>query len=387
MTRIVNPKVMGMENERTVFQIIRTNGPISRSEIAKHSNLSKPAVSSAVSRLLRSQLVVERTTSNHNKVGRKPLLLSLNPQALHFMCVDIGGTKTLLGVSNLSGNIIKEETIVTPKSWDQVIRDIRIRIERWAGIYKRLSAVALGVPGVVDREGRVSFAPNIEDRVFPLKAKLQKAVPMPVFVDNDVNLAAWGEAQRRKLYSGTVVYISIGTGVGAGIIIDGHLYRGTANHAGEIGWFIIDKHSLNTPNKSGLGYLEKEVSGPALVRKALQVSGDLHLREDEINPGIIFSLYGTSQAAEELVNDWIRNVAILICNLSTILDPKIVILGGGVITAGGKKFIGNIRELVQLNTQRPPRIEVSKYPKNAVLYGAIALCMENLETLIWGKGG
>lgn len=394
MKETINPRIMGSENEKAIFGLIQAKGPISRADIARYSGLSKPAVSSSAERLLQKKLIIEIDPQNYNKIGRRPRLLALNPQVAYFMSVDIGGTKVRFGLADLSGDIIAEQVITTPDSWNDLVEILIEHItqpNRWSNIsYRKIKGVALGAPGVVDSKGVVSFAPNIDSaRSFPLRERLREGISLPIFIENDVNLAALGEfGKRRKRYS-NLVYISIGTGIGAGIIINGCLYRGTASHAGEVGWLVANKDYLSISHHDTQGYLEIEASGPALVRKARQALKDrpddpLLPKLEELDPEVIFGAYGNSKVATEIIDDWIREIAILICDIASILDPEVVILGGGV-TDIGRDFVKDIKELVEGNTQRPPKIELSKCQGRAALYGGIELCLGHLDTLIWGK--
>ena len=392
MTKTITPRIMGIKNAKAIFRLIQAKGPISRVEIARLTGLSKPAVSSSVRRLLQKKLVVEGDFLKSDRVGRRPRLLALNPQAAYFISIDIGGTYVRFGLADLSGSIIAKRAVATPASWERLVEAIIENIahsDEWSGIpYEKIKGLALGVPGVVDSEGTVHFAPNIENNVrsFPLRERLQARVSLPILLENDVNIAALGEfAKRDKQYS-NLIYISIGTGIGAGIVMNGDLYRGVASHAGEVGWLIVSEDYLTISHYDTWGYLEKEASGPALVRKARQLlknrpNDPLFPKLEGLDLGIIFKEYNSSKAAKELVDRWIREIAILICNVSSILDPEIVILGGGVIDAG-KDFLKDIKALVKSNIQRVPEIELSRCQGEAGLYGGVEACLSRLDTLI-----
>ena len=392
MKKTITPRIMGVKNARAIFRLIQAKGPISRVEIARLTGLSKPAVSSSVRRLLQRKLVVEGDSLKSDKVGRRPRLLALNPQAAYFISVDIGGTYTRFGLANLSGKIIAKRAVATPASWEGLVETIienTVHSDEWSGIsYEEVRGLALGVPGVVDSEGVVHFAPNIENSVrsFPLRERLQTRISLPILLENDVNIAALGEFAKRDRRYSNLVYISIGTGIGAGIVMNGNLYRGVANHAGEVGWLIVSEDYLTISHYDTWGYLEKEASGPALVGKAHQLlksrpNDPLFPKLEGLDLGIIFKEYNNSKTAKELVDRWIREIAILICNVSSILDPEIVILGGGVIEAG-KIFLKDIKTLVESNIQRVPEIELSNCQGEAALYGGIEACLSHLDALI-----
>ena len=396
MFTVMTPTSMGIQNEKTIFRFIHEEGPVSKSHIARRTGLSKPAVSSSVQRLLARNLVLEASPVNYNKVGRKPILIDVNPAAANFLVYDIGGTKIAIGLTNLRGHIVMESIIKTPHSWEKLVDVLAGYITdaelRWGIPSDRIKGVVLGVPGVVDSNGTVSFAPNIDgDKAFPLQQELQERIPVPVFVENDVNLAALGEFLMRKKQPTSLCYLAIGTGVGAGVIIDGALYRGGHRRAGEVGWLVADVKGLSGAARETEGYLESMMSGPSLVRQAREAlntkpNDSLISSLEKLDLGLVVSAYGRSQVARDVIDNWLDRIALVICNVAAMLDPDIVVLGGGVADLA-RDFVQRIRELVVANTQIPPDIEMSICQQRAGIYGGIELCQNNIDSLVWGDAG
>jgi len=394
--RIIRPQSAGRVNQIVVFQEIRSNGPISRAEIARRTSLSKPSVSRAVNILLKQNLVVEETlflTNCNNKAGRKPDFLRLNPNAAYFESIDIGGTKIRFALADLSGKILGKDLVKNPGTWgkivDLIVSYIRQSFKNINVPMKMLKGVAIAAQGVVNVEEKtVCSAPNIAgEDTFPLGEKLESCLSVPIWVENDVNLEALGEFWKAKKKYINVVYISLGTVIGGAIILDGRIFRGTSFYAGEIGWFIPGKDYLF--KKSGkFGCLESIATGPAITRRTLElleksaVKDDFLASKKNLNPKVIFEAYKKgSTLAKRVVDDWIENLGIAISNISSLLDPEVIILNGG-LTRSENFFLEKLSKIVKWGTQRPPEVKISGLQDQASLYGGIKLCLDHyIKTL------
>ncbi|MFB6214778.1 MAG: MarR family transcriptional regulator, partial [Candidatus Bipolaricaulia bacterium] len=122
MTSISNSEKIGLNNEKNVFHYIRSNSPISRADISREIGLSKPAVSSAVEKLLDKELVLEESAISYDKVGRKPKVLKPNYKAGYFLSSHVGEHRMFFGVSDLSGKILAKDSMETPRKWGSVAK-------------------------------------------------------------------------------------------------------------------------------------------------------------------------------------------------------------------------------------------------------------------------
>ncbi len=388
----LNPSSIGRENVEMILRLIQRKDGISRTDIAELSGLSKTAVSSSVDRLLEEKLIRENKHKHYSKVGRKPRLLTVNPDGKHFISIDIGGTTVTYGLGNLGGELKGTKTVSTPDNW-KVLHEHIIEIVRncksWAGrSYQKVEGLSIAVPGVVNEDGTVNYAPNIEglDQV-KLGEELGKELEMPIFLENDVNASALGEYRERKSSSSDLVFIAIGTGVGAGIIIDGELFKGSTNHAGEVGWFVSETSHMGEEEDGQKGWLESRISGPDVVRRTQEKLRDVHgdpLIDEDLNldPKTILGNNLKSPVAREVTEDWVNVVSMLVSNITAIIDPELVILGGGV-SKTGCKHLDDIRDRVEKNTQRTPRVDRSKLGDKAPLYGGLAVCRQNISKFLW----
>jgi len=390
-TEGLNPSSIGRENLEMIFHLIQQEGEVSRTDIAESSGLSKTAVSSSVDQLLQEGLIREDKHKKYSKVGRKPRLLSVNSKGRHFISMDIGGTSVKYGLGNLGGELEKTGKIRTPDHWKELYQDVLevVRGSRsWSGVsFEKIKGLAIAVPGVVNEDGTVNYAPNIDglDQV-RLGCELEEELSIPIFLENDVNASALGEYRKRKSNYSSLVFIAIGTGVGAGIILNGELFKGATNHAGEVGWFVSELTHMGEKGNGKKGWLESRISGPDIVRRAReklkQVSDDpLRDQETKLSPRKILETRTENTVAGELTEDWINVVAMLVSNITAIIDPELVVLGGGV-SKTGSRYIEEIKSRVTKNTQHTPEIEASELGDEAPLYGGIAVCRQNISQFI-----
>lgn len=262
--------------------------------------------------------------------------------------VDVGGTKVLAGIVDENGAIIKQVRRDTPKAGGALLTQTIAEAAKELASQFPVTAVGVSAAGFVSSDRKRMLAtPNISDwNGVDLDAELTKLIELPVIVENDANAAAWGEA---KFGAGRgrnhVMMLTIGTGIGGGIVVNGQLYRGAFGIAGEFGHMRVvpDGHSCGC---GAQGCFEQYASGSALVRHAREAC-DAH---PESAKNILQRGDGTLQAITgKAITDAARegdNLAISIFNtmgywlgsgiasLSVVLDPECVVIGGGVIDAG-----------------------------------------------------
>lgn len=259
--------------------------------------------------------------------------------------VDLGGTNIRVALVDSDGQILAEERAPTPDHWPELRNTITELVARLQSAHPDVAAVGVGAAGMVDRDGAVHYAPNIPRLIrVPLRQSLADALPVPVVVDNDANVAAWGEvchgAARGVAYG---LVITLGTGVGGGIIIDGQIYRGAHGFGGEVGHWPYDPDGEDCACGER-GHWEAAASGDALGARArahaaagrapalvARAGGD---------PGAVTGLaVGESAAAGErdgldLLAEYARDVALGFAGLANILDPELIVVSGGLVELG-----------------------------------------------------
>ena len=261
--------------------------------------------------------------------------------------IDVGGTKIAGGVVADDGEVLETLRVESPATDVEAMEDAIADLVGQLSARHAITAVGIGAAGYVDRDrARVLFAPNIAWRDVNLKAELEERIDVPVVVENDANAAAWGEF---RFGAGSdvddLMLVTVGTGVGGGLVLDGELYRGAFGVGAEIG------HLRVVPNGivCGCGHhgcLEQYASGSALVREARQIATNgvpaaaaLLARAG----GSVEAIDGPmiSEAARDGDAFAIARLAELghwlgsgIASLVTVLDPAVVAIGGGVSEAG-----------------------------------------------------
>jgi glucokinase len=261
--------------------------------------------------------------------------------------IDVGGTKVAGGVVDEDGSVLARARRDTPSTDPAATADtVALLVQELASSYD-VEAVGIGAAGFVDeKRSTVLFAPNLAWRNEPLRADLQKRVGLPVIVENDANAAAWGEARfgagRGHDY---LAAVTVGTGIGGGLVLGGRLYRGRFGVAAEIGHIRMVPEGIRC-GCGNKGCWEQYASGTALVREARDLAAansPLAERLLELAGGRSEAITGplVTQAAKEgdptaveLFEDMGQWLGAGLATLAAILDPGCFVIGGGVSEAG-----------------------------------------------------
>jgi len=261
--------------------------------------------------------------------------------------VDVGGTKVAAGVVDEDGTVLAHVRRDTPSTDPEATEDTIAAVVEELGREHTVEAVGLGAAGFVDRTRSVMlFAPNLAWRNEPLREDVQRRIGLPVVVENDANAAAWAEFRfGAGRGSEHLVMITLGTGIGGGLILDGRLYRGGTGIGGEFGHMRVvpEGHRCGCGNR---GCWEQYASGKALVREARELAATSPLAAErllELAGGRPEGITGpeVTQAAREgdqaaldcfaIVGGWLGEG---IADLAAVLDPECFVVGGGVSDAG-----------------------------------------------------
>ncbi|WP_127585292.1 ROK family transcriptional regulator [Paenibacillus koleovorans] len=392
-----NSQWMKSLNRSLVLNKIREDGPISRADVAKRTSLTPPTVTHLVQELLEERYIVE-SDIGVSSGGRKPILLRLNPEAYYSIGIDVGVHSVKSVVSNLSGEIILQDKrlMPSPVSGETLLQLLVQSVqELLAGSSLHPSAllgIGIGMHGLVNPMSGLSlFAPNLGLRGVPLKEELERRTGIPVHVENDAAAMALGE-----LWFGggqglrDFICVNIGEGVGAGIVVDGRLHRGSRFSAGEIGHTTVD---LNGPRCScgNYGCLQTQVSGPAIadkLRKHLALGGTsrvLELADGELERITGQLVYEAAQQGDPAARDAFRQtgqlLGISLTNLIHTLNPEKIILGGGVSQAGAyilDPVHTTVRSRALESTAEGLTIEASPLGELATAIGAVTIVLSKL---------
>jgi glucokinase-like ROK family protein len=365
-------------NRTAVLEIIRTQSPVSRGHIASELGLSLPSVVRIVDGL-RAENLVRQTGKSEFSGGRKRPLLEINASENLAIGVDLGGTKAYGAVCDLSGEILRELSVDNHGTkGDGSYKIVRELIETLIGtdfdVNRVVRGIGIGVPGVTEpRRGVVQWAPSLEWRDFPLAERIERDFGLSVIVDNDVNSAVLGEMWfgHGKNVS-NLVLVTLGTGIGAGLVLDGALYRGPHLFAGEIGYIPWSRGCLDR-EYSGFGPLEQVAAGTGIAeiaRSALRGSLDQESL-DKLTAQDVFEACGRNEEwASRIVEEASDYLAMALLSVCSVADPEVIVIGGGISRSAGL-FIDRVRSRMKGRIPYMPEIEISNLRERGTVLGAM----------------
>ena len=369
-----------------VASVIRNFEPISRAEIARLLGMSPSTVGRVVEHLIQHNLVREGGPRYlpASGAGRPSIPLEFNAGFSSVLTVDLRLTEAYAAVTDLAGNILASE--IQPLT----LRDPSASLQELVSLIRRLyesnptgvpvQAIVIGAPSIVDVEdGVIEWAPSLSWDYVPIKKILEDEFQVDALIDNDVNLTALGEFWKGagRSVNKNMVFVSVGTGIGAGIIINSQLYRGATHAAGEVGYFLTDVHVLRE-NAGKIGNLESRVGKEGLTRTAQLVAqryptsklAELFSRDgSRVQTREILALAEEEdQAALVVYNELVNILTIVICNISVMLDPEMIVLGG---PSDWKwtSIIPSIQRLIGDALLRSVNLRPSELGKDALVVG------------------
>lgn len=331
---------MKQMNRKIVFDIARERREITRVELSELTGMSGPSIMAIVNEFV-AKGILRMGEKRNGSVGRSPVMMSFNPDVMLSIGVEFEGNNLQVGLVNLDGEIRFQTTAKIPSNLGEDFFSVLCKsIEKIETMLKRENldymGIGLGIPGAVNPEERiVNFAPyvgvmeprNISEQMESLERRFEK----PVFMENDVNACAVGEYYVRRINQNTsdMIYISIGSGIGAGIILDGELRHGSRNMCGEIGYSLQDM--TGTVSRKKTGWLEEHISHGALCER--------------------FADYRISgRVSDEMIGYVVNLLCPFISNLVNTLDIPHIVVGGQLILNGGERLVAAIRDAVQSMT-------------------------------------
>jgi glucokinase-like ROK family protein len=344
-------------NLSVIMHHLREEGPVSRAALAELSGLNKTTVSSLVRELI-DQRFVEESGLNSTGAGRPAMLLRLNPTAGCIVAAEVGVDFLSVIRTNFAAEITwRYREAIRREMGQQAIlgRLLELLSEATLSASRAdgpLLGIAVGVPGLVDQAtGSVLFAPNLGWTDVPLRSHLHERFGAPTYVDNEANLAALGEYYfgAARGYN-NVLFLSLGVGLGGGIVQEGTVYRGSSGFCGEFGHMTMDPDGLPC-NCGNRGCWETQVSSAAVFRNVRQAvlagqpsrllspGGDLRLG-DGGNPDLLTlqmvleAARAGDAAAVRGLYEVGRRLGLGIASLVNALNPDLVVLGGRLSAAG-----------------------------------------------------
>jgi len=376
-------------NIQRIYTAIREDLGTNRAELSRRFGLSKPTVSEITRILIDANLVAEGRPQRTGGRGRHPIGLVAVPDAYHILAITLGGTNLRGAIVNLSGHIKHHESEKAdgPRLEEQAEQLIRRLLERVEG--PPVLGIGVGAAGTVDQAtGRILNMPAHGRRNVDLPSYLTGKIGLPVLVDNDVNYGAIGEWWRGAAkQERNTICISIGTGIGAGLILDGKLFRGSRNLVGEIGYFY---HRVALPEAplTSFGGFEHQASGWGICQRAEEALREgaatlltaEHLAGDQARAVFDAAARG-DEVCRTIVDRAVHEIGIAVANTISLLDLDSVVLTGGLIGAH-KEILEDIERIVHRVAVPESRdlvdIRLGSLGKEAVFLGAAYEVQETL---------
>lgn len=386
-----NRQVLRANNERVLLDRLRAVGSSSRAELSRLTGLSKPTVSTALAHLERDGLV-RRIGSVTSGRGRAAVLYEPDPTAGYVLGVDVGRSWIRVGLADLDGTVVDRRDVPNDAAdADSMVTlaatTARDLVERSGHGWTRVVCAVVGSPGSADREtGDVRYAVNLPGwGRHGLVERFRRELDLDLDLLNDANLAALGEyASGAGRGCPLFVYLLAGTGVGAGIVAEGRLFRGAHGAAGEVGYLPLpgsraDAGAHPSAGAEGdaadrlpVGALEHAAGAEGVVADALAAGMTPPSGAPGLSAADVFALAAAGDVtAGQVVEREAGRLAQAVAALAVVLDPELVVLGGGIGHNADLLLDPLQAELARLIPLRP-RVEASRLGDDAVLLGALA---------------
>jgi predicted NBD/HSP70 family sugar kinase len=366
-------------NIEAVVRAVAAAAPVTRDEIGAATGLSRPTVASLVAALVAQGRVraVDAPAGARRGAGRVAVRYEVNPGASHVVGIDVGGTTCRAAVADLSGRILAEESVRTTKQGGAAvvsqIAGIARSVAEGQGIaWRDVEVVSIGTPGVRNDDGSIRLADNVPGLdVTPLATELEGVLGRRVVWENDVNVAAVGE-HRAGIADGcrSFVLISVGTGLGMGIVIDGEVVRGSRGAAGEVAFLPIGGDPARARSRR-VGTFEVAAAGAGVVQLYRDECGSRPPARGTTARDVYAAAGRGERPAVAAVARHADLLARGVLAVSAILDPELVVLGGGI--GSDPVLLEPLRAAVGRLVSWPLRVEASALGARAGVVGAVHL--------------
>lgn len=363
-------------NRAAVLASVRSAGESTRAELAEITGLSVATVSRAVAALIDAELLVERSAVG--PAGGRPLgRVRVDDRAATVLAVDIADHHTTISLVDLGGTVHSSERLEDPPVGpeERLAHTISAITDAFGKRNQLHPPVAVGVaiPGPVQADGTVDFAPALHWRRIQLGALLRDALGVPVAIGNDANLIAVAESRWGAESGATsLMALAVFEGVGAGIVEAGRIVEGSRGFAGQIGRMLVGTDSIDRLYAE-FGDLEMQLGATGLVRRANDAGVALAIDDDPF--ASLFEHLGERTPAGDLAHRVLDEFAVAIANVCALLDPEVIVLAGRFAPLVGvvvpeleRRLTGRVLHL--------PRLVAASTPDDGALLGAAAIALD-----------
>jgi len=385
-------RVLRQSNRQKLLTLLYFNEPITRLDLSQLSGLSPATVTNVTTELLRDEVIVE-AGAEESQGGRPRVALAINLQRGYFIGVEVGETHIhveLFDIRLKSISHTRQEVSESENQPAQIVNHLVDTIEQLLAQTRiaqdRIIGVGIGIPGIVDRVSGVSIvAPNWGWEQIPLLDLLTPRIQMPILLENGakaMGLAEMWFGAGKGLEN--LAVLLVGTGVGAGIIVQGELYHGSTNSAGEWGHTCIEVHGR--PCRCGSrGCIEAYVGSRSIISR-LHEADPFHpaLRQGS-HQAIISALCDAAEhgdpAARQLLSSTAEYLGAGIANLINLVNPELIVLGGWSGRLMGKHILPELRQTISAYALKTPldavTLGLSQLDWNGVSVGAASLVLQD----------
>jgi glucokinase len=381
---IGRPPLLRQTNAQLLLKLLRSGGPCSKADLVRASGLSAPTVTNVITHLAFAGLV-ELLGEGDSTGGRPPDILRFRAERGCVAAVEITHSFVRLLLTDLAGSELDRAEIALP--WSQstpievcslIAKEVRRLTRRHGQTDAHLLGVVASVPAIVNVEaGSVLELSALKAwSKVPLGAMLRKELKCCVIVENDTNLAAQGESYRGAARGQRdFVFITIGEGVGAGIFVRGKLYRGSAWTAGEIGYLRVPSISRQNPVIQDYGRLEKVLGAGGILKSWSSVNRNARTRLKVTRAADVFDLAAAGNArAKRILRQRATILADIVLDLSLILNPSLILLGGDV--GNHPRLANEVNALLEGSEFAVVPVKPGALGSTAGLWGGISMALK-----------
>ncbi|RBW70071.1 ROK family protein [Bacillus taeanensis] len=362
-------------NRSLILSKIIEEEMISRADLSKITKLTRATISVQAADLLEEELIVE-SQQEHHSVGRKPIMLSINHKAGYALGIDLDYGQITFTLSDLMGKPVCSDNIeIQTSHYEEILTILITQIKRYEEKCSHsrfgIVGIVIGIHGIVTKDEVINFVPRLKWKNKDLKGDLEKEFNIKISIENNANLCSFAEKVFHRHQSENLISISMYSGIGLGMLINGELLKGYHGYAGEMGHMIIvpDGKPCNCGN---LGCWELYASESSFFKQLAEKLQKQNLTYEEIQKLI----NAKDQVTCELMDQFIKYLSIGLNNIINLLNPETIVLNSELLKLypeAGKK----IEDSLTSSISHYHEILISELGKNACVMGACALAIKN----------
>src|SRR5690625_504263 len=361
-------------NRSIILGKIIEHGMISRADLSKITGLNKATISVQVANLLDEDLIYE-TTQEHNVVGRRPIMLSINHDAGYVLGIDLDDRNIQFTVSDLGGNPIQYDSVdLKTDDYEDIVAILSGHIKTYQTNYSTsrygLISTVIGIHGTVNNDETINFVPTHQWKNKDLKADLEQEIDINISIENNANLSAYAERVYIHHESNHLLCILLSSGIGTGIMIDGKLHKGYHGYAGEMGHMIILPNGRKC-RCGNQGCWELYASEPSFFNDLTQLLNRPQLTFDDIQTLIT----AKDPTTMKLIEQFIIDLSIRLNNVINLYNPETLVLTSELL----KRFPNIVEEIksnLNSSVSKYGNLVLSELGNKSCVMGACALAIQ-----------